>query len=79
MITVDRLIAWLQQVPDKQSWVLLDDEELVIFDKSLRNGEGTVGFDKLVLGSIHICGEDMADCEECSTDQSDLLRQVSNA
>lgn len=72
MLTAEKLIALLQQVPDKQSYVLFDEEELAILSTE------TEVEDRRVLGTIHICGEDMADCEECSADQSDFLRQVSN-
>jgi hypothetical protein len=73
MLTVEKLNAFLQQIPDKRSWVLFDEEELVILSTE-PNVE-----DRRVVGSIHICSEDMADCEECSADQRDFLRQVSNA
>ena len=71
MLTVETMNALLQQVPDKQSWVVFDEEELVILST-----EPEVE-DRRVLGSIHICSEDMGDCEECSADQSDFLQQLS--
>jgi hypothetical protein len=58
MITVEKVQAFLKQF-DKDSWVVLDEESLIVASTEPEDE------DRQVLGWVHICDEELEDCEEC--------------